>query len=510
MALNLKNIIGNSLSNALVPMVKVVITFIMSPLIVRALGNYDYGVWEMVFAVVGYMGLLDLGLMPAIIRSVARYQALEDRSELQRIYSSSMAFLVPVGLCMAFLLIGVAFFTPDLILQGTDPTRQKVYFIFFLIVAVQTFFTFTGTMFECFLEGFQQYNLRNYATIFMSVAGAVVLYPLLKNGGGLITIAAANAVGYTVKYAFYGVMLSRRRFGSFRFRWADVSSPTLKAMFSFGFNNLVYAVSLKISSVTDSLIIGTFLGPAVVTLYIIPYNFISQARTFIWALSRNFMPLFSELDALGEKETAQRLYFRASRFMVGLILPLVIGIVLLGPPFLEHWMGREYAENGRMVLYIIAAAYGVQWLNPLANRFLTGYGQHGIMAKLGIAGSLFNLVLSLILVHFLGKEGVALGTLLPVLFFEPYYLYRVCRILKSTVWIYAQKVLIPLLIPALIIIAAIEGCRMAQPPTSLLQVLCIASIGMSLYLPAFLVFSMTRVERQLVQQKIGHRFSIKV
>jgi O-antigen/teichoic acid export membrane protein len=351
-------------------------------------------------------------------------------------------------------------------------------------VAVQTFFTFTGTMFECFLEGFQQYNLRNYATIFMSVAGAMVLYPLLKNGGGLITIAAANAVGYTVKYAFYGIMLSRRRFGSFRFRWADVSSPTLKAMFSFGFNNLVYAVSLKISSVTDSLIIGTFLGPAVVTLYIIPYNFISQARTFIWALSRNFMPLFSELDALGEEATAQSLFFRASRFMVGLILPLV--------------------------LYIIAAAYGVQWLNPLANRFLTGYGQHGIMAKLGIAGSLFNLVLSLILVHFLGKEGVALGTLLPVLFFEPYYLYRVCRILKSTVWIYAQKVLIPLLIPALIIIAAIEGCCILFPPSSLLQVLCIASVGMSLYLPAFLVFSMTRVERQLVQQKIGLRFSIKV
>ena len=53
---NVKNIISNSLSGGVVPVIKVGITFIMAPLIVRALGNYDYGIWEMVFAIVGYMG----------------------------------------------------------------------------------------------------------------------------------------------------------------------------------------------------------------------------------------------------------------------------------------------------------------------------------------------------------------------------------------------------------------------------------------------------------------------
>jgi O-antigen/teichoic acid export membrane protein len=403
---------------------------------------------------------------------------------------------------MASVLVGVAFFAPDMILQDANSAHQEKYFVFFLIVAAQTFVTFTGTMFECFLEGFQQYNLRNYATVFMSVVGAMAMYTLLKNGGGLITIAAVNAVGYSVKYAFYGIVLSSRRFGGFRFRRADISLATLKAMFSFGFNNLIYAISLKISSVTDSLIIGTFLGPAIVTLYIIPYNFISQARTFIWALSRNFMPLFSELDARGEAETAQQLYYRASRFMVGLILPLVIGIVMLGPSFLEHWMGMEYAEKGKIVLYIIAAAYGVQWLNPLANRFLTGYGQHRIMAKFGIAGSLFNLGLSLIFVHFFGKEGVALGTLLSVLTFEPLYLYNVCKILKINVAGYAKKVLSPLLIPVGLIIGVIKGCQVLYPPTSVLHVLLIATFAMILYLLAFFLFSMTHVERKFVQMKV--------
>jgi O-antigen/teichoic acid export membrane protein len=118
-----------------------------------------------------------------------------------------------------------------------------------------------------------------------------------------------------------------------------------------------------------------------------------------------------------------------------------------------------------------------------------------------------NLVLSLILVHFLGKEGVALGTLLPVLVFEPYYLFKVCKILKTTVWGYTQKVILPLLVPALIIIVAIEGCRLAHPPDSLAQVLLIAVVSMTLYLLSFFSFSMTNAERQLVQQRIGFRSS---
>ena len=207
-SINARTIIGNSLSGGMVPFVKVIITFIMSPLIVRALGNYDYGIWEMVFAVVGYMGILDLGLTPAIVRFVARYKALEDHKELNRIYSSCMAFLFPVGLAMALVLIAVAFWAPDLIMKGAKAGDQQKYFIFLLIVAAEVFVTFTGSLFDCFLEGFQKYKLRNYATVFMSIAGALIMYPLLKNGGGLVAVAAANAIGYTVKFVFYGIMLS--------------------------------------------------------------------------------------------------------------------------------------------------------------------------------------------------------------------------------------------------------------------------------------------------------------
>jgi O-antigen/teichoic acid export membrane protein len=503
MGLNIRAILGDSLSGAMVPIIKVIITFVMSPIIVKSLGNYDYGILEITGAVVGYMGILDLGLTPAIIRYVARHKALGDKEELERIYSSAMAFLVPVGLFIAVILLGVAVFVPDIIMKGAGQVDQEKYFIFIIIVAAQAFVTFAGSVFDCFLEGLQQYKLRNYATVIMSIIGALVMYPVLKSGGGLVAVAAVNAAGFTIKYLFYRVVLHSKRLGSFRFSFSHVSSMTLKEMFTFGFNNLVYAVSLRISTVTDSLIIGAFLGPATVTLYIIPYNFVSQVRTLVWAVSRNFMPLFSELDALGENETAQRLYLRFSRLMVGFIFPMVVGIVMLGPSFLEHWMGEAYAKSGAIVLYTIAAAYGIQWLNPLANRLLTGYGQHRIMAKLGLVSSLLNLGISLILVHFFGKEGVAFGTLLAVVIFEPIYLYKVCKIMNMTVWNYAGQVLFPLIVPLIIMTAALQAVCWYRPPSSLLHVMIIALFGAVLYLPAFFMFSISRDERETILRKVA-------
>ena len=68
----MKRILINTGSNVLVVFVKLVITLIMTPVLVHNLGNYDYGIWEIIIAVIGYMGLLDIGMKPAIARFAAK------------------------------------------------------------------------------------------------------------------------------------------------------------------------------------------------------------------------------------------------------------------------------------------------------------------------------------------------------------------------------------------------------------------------------------------------------
>ena len=97
-------ILENSGSNLLVLVVRVLITLVMTPIMLRAMGNHDYGIWEMVAAIIGYMGLLDLGMKPAITRYAAKYRGEDNKQKLFELFATSLVFMGVVGLvlCGAF------------------------------------------------------------------------------------------------------------------------------------------------------------------------------------------------------------------------------------------------------------------------------------------------------------------------------------------------------------------------------------------------------------------------
>lgn len=493
----IRKLLKDSCSSAMVPVVKICITFVMAPVIVHALGNYDYGIWEIVFSIIAYMELLDFGLIPAIVRNVARFYAINDKEELHKIYSSSLAFFVPGGFLMATGLVLFSLWAPDVFVKSPDPQSLK-YTWFFLIISMQVIFVFVGSVFDCFLEGLQLYSLRNIITILFSIIGSSVIYVLLKNGGGLLSLAIVNACGYSLKFILYGFLLSTRKFGGFIFNKQNISRKTLNALLSFGLKSFVWAISLRIATLTDPLIIGAVLGAAVVPFYMIPNNFISQARSLVWSVTRIYLPVFSGLDAKEEKDKSRKLYYNASRFMLGFILPLISGICILGPSFLSCWMGPEYAENGAMVLYIIAAAYLIQWLNPFSRRFLTAIDRHEILARVGIIGAMVNLGLSFVLVHYIGKEGVALATLLPILLVEPYLLYKTCQEMGCSIVQYSRNVFLPVLLPSILFIVSLKIIMIFIPTKSVGNIALIAILGLGIYIPFFIIIAMKQKERETI------------
>jgi O-antigen/teichoic acid export membrane protein len=48
------------------------ISFFMMPFLVRNLGDRMYGIWTLVGSVLGYYGLIDIGLSSAVVRFISR------------------------------------------------------------------------------------------------------------------------------------------------------------------------------------------------------------------------------------------------------------------------------------------------------------------------------------------------------------------------------------------------------------------------------------------------------
>jgi O-antigen/teichoic acid export membrane protein len=480
--------------------VKIVITFIMTPIIVHNLGKYDYGLWEMLGAALGYMGMLDIGLKPTTSRFAAKHLAEKDRASLMRVYSSGIFFACSIGvfLCCVFFLWAWLF--PEILAQEGAPASR--YAALLVIVGIQLVFRFPGFVAESFLEGFQKYYLKNNITILNSIAGASILYAFITPENGLVLLAFVNTVGLSVKYVVFGILLTRENQQSLKPDFRDFDRKTLRVLLGFGSKSLIQGASSRIETSTDSLVIGLFLSPAVVPFYTIPANLVRYVQTLGHTLTHAFMPVFSGMNASAEHEMMRHVYIVGSKYVVGIIVPIAAGIILVGGPFIGVWIGPEFREKGDLIIFLLVVFIVVPMLNPFASRYLTAIDRHGVFARLSPLSALLNLGLSLALVKPMGIVGVALASTIPVFIFIPYYLHYVCRYLEMSVQHYARESIAPCLLPTVLMSLAVAALRFKWGLDSYAMILAAVLSGAVIYTVLFWLLSLRNEERIFIMRRI--------
>src|SRR5262252_10531662 len=99
-------IIRNVLMNWLAFGATILAGFLMSPFLVRHLGDSVYGVWILIGSLAGYLGVLDFGVTPSIIKYIAENRARGDREATNRVVTGGLAVFSLVGI-VSLLISGV-------------------------------------------------------------------------------------------------------------------------------------------------------------------------------------------------------------------------------------------------------------------------------------------------------------------------------------------------------------------------------------------------------------------
>ncbi len=490
-------------SNLVLMLVKAATTFILTPITLRALGRYDYGIWEMVTAVVGYMGVLELGLKPAVSRYTARFNAQADDVQLRAMYSTALLMLGIVGGFALIFFSAWALFRPDLV--APDGASTERYSIFLVLIGLQLLITFPGHVAESVLEGLQQYSTKNNITIVNSLTGLAAVYFLIEHFDALIFLALINGVGTTTKYiVFFRLVYKRtngRLFPTLRYR----SKAFFNELVRFSSKSFVQGASTSLEGYAPVLIIGSVLGPAQVVFYSLPLALIRQVRNLTWTLTHAFMPLFSELHAKEQSEAAKHIFLLASRFVVGLVVPIAALIILLGPDFLGRWAGQEYVSGAASVVGLLAAANLLGFANPFASRYLTAIGQHGILAKIGPFSAASSIALGLLLVGPMGLYGPPTGQVAVACVVVPLTLYVTCKLVGITLLQYTSAVLVRFIAPAVLLVVTVLALEDILPPTTYPKLAIVSAAGALVYFISAPFLAMTSAERKEIVSWIRRR-----
>lgn len=400
-----------------------VVGFFLAPFIVHHLGDVAYGVWVLAMSSVNYLGLLDLGMRSSVLRFVSKGRASEDHELSSSAFSAALWVRIQISAAVLLLTGLLVAIFPHIFKIPPDLSRAAQ--IAVLIIGVNLASSMSLGVFGGVLSALNRYDLQSAVTLLQVAIRVVGVVLVLRSGHGIVAIAVCEIIAATAANALLFI-IARRIYPELRIRLKRPNRAILRDLWSYSFYAFLTTIAVQLVYQTDNLVVGTFVSAAAVTFYSIGNSLCRYTDQFASAIAMTFVPAASAYDATGDNTSLRRLFKHGTRFTLAVALPILITLLTRGHNFIALWMGPSYEHKSGTVLVILAIPLVFSYANRIAVSIAFGVGKHQKPAFWAVGEGVANLTLSIILVHYIGIYGVAVGTLIPSLIaqlaFWPSYL----------------------------------------------------------------------------------------
>jgi O-antigen/teichoic acid export membrane protein len=407
------SLLRNIASNWAITACSIAYAFFVTPVIVRGLGQQEYGVWSFLNGLIGYSNLLYLGVGSALVKNIATLSAKNDPGPINRLTSAGVTIFTGLGFLALVVFFGLSPFVSHMFADGlpSDTARQASLTCSLLGVQILCFFLTSGFM--ATLIGRDRFDLANGAQIVTIVTRFALVRFVVQGDNPLVRLAIFMTATSVVELLVVRT-LAHRVDPSLRVRFTKPTADELKILYGFGIPAFLITFSLRLISYTDTTVVGAVLGAGTVGIYALPMQLLEYARILIGSYSGVLISRVSVLYASHDMDGLRQKYFMCLRVTGFIAAFCLTNLVWLGVPFLTLWAGPEFGEPSRWVIIWLAVGTFLQVYSTFATvSFFQSMHILGKPAKVLMLEALLNLILSIWFAHLFGVSGVAFATFLP-------------------------------------------------------------------------------------------------
>ncbi|MBU9888243.1 MAG: oligosaccharide flippase family protein [Candidatus Omnitrophica bacterium] len=477
--------------------------FLLMPLMIRAYGDMQFGLWVLALPFMGYAGGLNLGLYAAanrfLSRAIGSGGPAGDR-DIRDVSATAFYLFIFLAFFWTLAVLGVSCAAP-MFLNGDAQIR--LFRELLLILCVYNGLVFPTAVFENTLAAHLRYDLIYGTRTLGTLARVLLTIFLIRHGHGLIGVAWGMAA-CGIAEAFLEVLLSRaveKRTSVLprHFHWARA-----RQMFDYGF----YAVIGKLGDLlrfrADAFVVTFFSGVRFVTPFRIASGINEYFHQFMGGLTGIFNPYFSQEEGRNNLEGIREKFLfvtKITAFVAAFAGALAVG---LGRDFLERWIGPGHAIAYPLLLILILPNAFVMAQGPVFP-LVYGISKHRFMNYVNLGEGILNLLLSVLLAPTMGVFGVAWGTAIPMLItavvIQPLY---VVRALEIPLGRYGKAFLTPFFTSAAVLL--VSGLVMAPylAPTYP-SLLFFGAVQTAVFIPFVFYLGFNKHERDHLVAALGNR-----
>jgi O-antigen/teichoic acid export membrane protein len=389
----------NATHNIFGSVVPLAVSLISIPVYLDLIGEARYGVLAIAWVLLGYLGLLDLGLGRATAQSIA---ALNNRPSAERAQTfwTALALNVGLGIIGSLLIWPIATYFFENVFKAVDVPRPEMEAVVPWLILAVPMATASGVLTGA-LQGRERFLELNLISVF-----GTVLFQLLP-------LAVAMFSGADLGILLPAALLARLLtllilFQRCRRHIAEDHAPTFSRsranqLLRFGGWVTVTAFVGPLMTVLDRIIIGALSGAAAVAYYTLPFQLGERSTIISGALSSALFPRF----ASARPEEEQRLAHEGLRALVVIMTPVVVAGILLMEPFLRWWITPELAHRSALVGQIILLGFWVNGFAKVPYAQLQARGRPDLVAKCHLGEALPYFCLLWLGLNTFGLAGAA-------------------------------------------------------------------------------------------------------
>jgi len=372
-----KRVAGNTAWNLMGMCAPMLVALFAIPVLIRGLGDERFGALTLVWMLVGYLSIFDLGLGRALTKMMATKLGAHEYDDIPSLFWTATLTMLALGFALGGLLAGIS---PWLVgvLRVSEGMRAEVLRSFYVVACgLPVVVTITGMV--GVLEAYQRFRLINTIRLFTGAytfLGPVCVLPFTNN---LVVVVAVLILGRTIECLVYFTVGLRNMHGAegrpkFAAAW-------LVPLLTFGGWMTISNLAVPLMMQVDRFIIGSLISVSIVTYYATPSEVVVKLLIFPRALVSVLFPTIAASFDLHRKET-EILFARCVKYLLTAMFPVVLVLVIIAPEGLTLWLGLAFGERSATVMRWLTGGIFVLSMAYIPYSLLQGIGRPDLCAKI--------------------------------------------------------------------------------------------------------------------------------
>lgn len=420
-----ENSIINSTMSIITQILTVFLNFVVKTVFIKMLSDEYLGINGLFTNIITMLSLADLGIGIAIPYSLYKPLADKNNHKIKVLMNFYKKIYTIIGIVV--LLIGLSL-TPFLQYIIKDmpeniPNLRFIYMLFVIHSASSYFFVYKRFLIDSDQKG---YITSRIIFVFSTLLSIIQILILIFTKNYILFLISS-----IIMVILQNIYISKKANSLYPYIKEKINDKLAKEDVDDIKKNVsslfIYKIGTVITNGTDNIIISKFLGLIIVGFY---SNYVLIVNSVTNLLNQAFNAITSSIGNLVVTTHKKRSkdvfdYLNFANFWLYALFGICLMVLI--NPFIKLWIGSKYVMNFSIIFLLIINFY-VLGMQSVTNSFRNAYGLFWKAKYRPIIMVIINIVISIILVQFIGIEGVLLGTLISRLtttaWLDPYIIHK--------------------------------------------------------------------------------------